>query len=149
MFRALVIAIEAGEHEVRTPFIVAALFISPEVATTCERMGLSLPGLISALELSDAADGLRRAELSLAERSVDFGSREHVESLKPRPLSAEAQQVLRDLDTEFRHLDQTVNSLDLLEAFLSGVPALRATASAQGLTVEALQAKRNEGSGRN
>jgi hypothetical protein len=138
LFRAAIITMESHGDEVRSSSIAAALLFSPDVAAACERAGLSASHVLGVLGVSDAADDLRNAEVSLAERGRDFFSQEHVQSLQLRPMATDALEILTDVGERSEELEQTVRALDLFKSIVGGVPELRARALSHGLDVSML-----------
>jgi hypothetical protein len=77
-FCARIMAAETGESEVTSACMLAALFTSPEVVNACERINVAVDSLITAFEVHDRVDALRRAENWLLEHHVAFGSHLHL-----------------------------------------------------------------------
>lgn len=98
MFRAMLVAREAGEPALGARRIVAALLQTPSLMNLCARADVDPLKLIHDIDERDALpfeEGVRRVHAELAESGMQLGSREHVASVQPLPLDSRLHEPVR------------------------------------------------------
>jgi hypothetical protein len=99
MFTALVVARAAGESAVTAKRLLSAFVRTPEVATVCERLGVSASALVDDVDRGQDptfADSLNVVHSELKRLGYQFGSSEHIGSFQPLPLAKETRQFLEE-----------------------------------------------------
>jgi len=142
MFTALVVSINPGESEVSLGRTLSAVLRSPSVVALCENLDLNASALIDRADSSQTplfSECLWRVESELAQAGHAFGSHEHIDSIQPLRLSAEAQSVVAQAE-EISHGETAVTPLHLLLA-LTKEPAVSAELAALGLTSKVVAAR--------
>jgi TDG/mug DNA glycosylase family protein len=131
MFRAAVVVQYANESQVTRDRIVASFLFSGGVA----------PEVIRAIEGSQKtpfADAMRGMEAELEHKGMAFGSKEHLESVRPRPLEPS---VLTAFNTVMhRQDDAPMTLLEFLLEMMRNDPELTANLAAHDLDEAALRA---------
>ncbi len=133
MFTALVVSTSAGEAEVSLGRILSAVLRTPSVVALCDKARLAASALLDRVDSAQTplfSECLWQVEAELARGGHSFGSQEHMDSLQPLPLSAEAQRMLARVD---KISDESATAMHLLFALIDE-PSVSAELAPLGLT---------------
>ena len=139
MFTAVVVARAAGEAELTWERILSGVLRTYQVGRFCEDAGISVDALlplVDAVRAPSFSECMERVEAGLAERGHTFGSREHVDSLRPLPV-VEARRFFVRMETFFDDApeDAPITPLHLLGTLIEK-PEIAAMLAGHGLTQE-------------
>jgi hypothetical protein len=137
MLTALVVSTTAGEAEVSLGRILSAVLRTPSLVALCKKARVAAPALLDRVDSTQTplfSECLWRAESELARAGHAFGSQEHIDSLQPLPLSAEAQHMLARIDEiSDGAVNDSATPIHLLLALIHE-PGVSAELAALGLT---------------
>jgi hypothetical protein len=137
MFTALVVSTTAGEAELSLGRILSAVLRTPSAVALCDKAHVAASGLLDRVDSAQTplfSECLWRVESELALAGHSFGSQEHMDSLQPLPLSAEAQRMLARVDEISDGAESdSATPIHLLLA-LTQEPSVSAELAALGLT---------------
>jgi hypothetical protein len=134
-FRAQVVAITRQQAAVTTRDIAAAALRTEEVRAVCQDAGVTLEDFQAVVRAPQFSQVLDESERSLTAKGDWFGSRSHIASLRPLP-------VTDDMRRAFDSLAETsgvTTPVDLLRAIVLSDPELANELAERGLTASMLR----------
>jgi hypothetical protein len=137
MFRAALAAQCAGEPYMTANRIVASLLRTDSVRDLCSRAQIDIARVSEVVESSltlSSEECERIVMRDLAEKGLEFASKEHQASVQLRPLEPRMREMLDDILE--RHGQLAIPPLELLLLVIRADTALAESLAAHGLTAE-------------
>ena len=141
MFRAALAAQCAGEPYMTANRIVASLLRTESVRELCSRAQIDIARVSEVVESSltlSAEECERIVMKDLAEKGLEFASKEHQASVQLRPLEPHMREMVDDILE--RHGQLAIPPLELLLHVIRADPALADSIAPWGLTAEVIRA---------
>ena len=141
IFCACVVGKATGATEVTSRRIVAAVVGTTEVQTACTNAGISAATVARSVDLDGGesyVEVLESVVRSLAASGIQFGSRNHTDSVQPLPISKGTRAAIMAVNEAVEATGRGLNAVDVLYAVLTSDAAVAQELERHGLTSQAL-----------